>query len=448
MAINTLDVRNYSLVTVVGLLLGTIVAWVTWSDGPVSAGERAPSIDSVVPVVPQVGSATTETNRKNPTLSFEQAIPFPVAEMDPEASRFDNGRYVQRLSENRSLVYTLVPAVQKRAQSLLDEYKVDYGAVVAIEPQTGRILGRVSSSTVEPDIVGLTERAHPPAASVFKVITTASLLESIGLEPSHVTCFHGGRRGIWNKHLRDDPKRDHQCQTLTEALGRSSNVIYGKLATRHLDVDLLSQYAHAFGWDRAIQSIPSVEPSRTDFDRNRLEFARGAAGFYHTKMSPMHGAMVAATIANEGVMMSPQLVERYEAAGQTFYQHKPQVLWRTIQASTAKTLAKMMVHTTEKGTSASYFRKRRAALRNIDVAAKTGSLSNRADDGERHHYSWWVGFAPAENPRIALAAMVVSIGDWRIKSSHVAREVLQAYFSAHPNPEVGVDSQSVIERSE
>jgi len=429
-----LKVQTFALLSLAGFLLGTIVAWATWEDPPKPALNSAPTVLASDALVPVATSDVATPPKKRRSLSLEAGVQFPVHEMDLTASKLQDGEYVQRLSENRSLVYTLDSVVQGRAQRLLDEYKVDYGTVVAIEPQTGRVLARVASSAAEPNSEGLTERAHPPAASVFKVITTAALVESVGLQPNHVTCFHGGRRGIWNQHLKDDPRRDHQCQSLTEALGRSSNVIYGKLATRHLDVDLLSQYAHSFGWDRAIPAVFAIEPSRTDFDSERLEFARGAAGFYHTQMSTMHAALIAAAIANGGKMMTPQLVDRYMASGQPFYQQKPQVLWRTIQESTAKTLAQMMVYTTEKGTSSSYFRKRAASLRNVDVAAKTGSLSSVVDDNERHHYSWWVGFAPAETPRIAVAVMVVSIGDWRIKSSHVAREVLEAFFKAHPEP--------------
>ena len=64
------------------------------------------------------------------------------------------------------------------------------------------------------------------------------------------------------------------------------------------------------------------------------------------------------------------------------------------------------------------------------VAGKTGSLSAMADSGIRQHFSWWVGFAPADNPRVAVAALVVNEGKWRIKSSYLAREVLERYFHA------------------
>ena len=70
------------------------------------------------------------------------------------------------------------------------------------------------------------------------------------------------------------------------------------------------------------------------------------------------------------------------------------------------------------------------------MAAKTGSLSANAANGERHHFSWWVGFAPAENPRIAVAALVVNVGAWRIKSTYLAREVMEAYFKAVHNEEI------------
>ena len=102
---------------------------------------------------------------------------------------------------------------------------------------------------------------------------------------------------------------------------------------------------------------------------------------------------------------------------------------RSISEKTARTLAGMMVNTTETGTAGSYFRKRSRSLQGIDVAGKTGSLSAKGQDGERHFFSWFIGFAPAKNPRIAVAALIVNIGPWRIKSSYLARETLETYFA-------------------
>ena len=99
-----------------------------------------------------------------------------------------------------------------------------------------------------------------------------------------------------------------------------------------------------------------------------------------------------------------------------------------MQERTAQVLTDMMIHTTGTGTAGPYFRKRGKPLVGIRVAAKTGTLSAKAEDGTRHRFSWWVGFAPAENPQIAVSAMVVNVGAWRIKSSYLAREVLEEYF--------------------
>jgi len=432
----TFDRRGMSICGLVGFLAGLIVAWVTWEDAPASATPNVPAVVRVqsstflIPSADQRNAEESSTAPVVPLLNLEERVP--VSEVDLSRTTVEGDKVVQILSENRRLIYSLMPALQKRARTLLDQYQVDYGSVVAIEPHTGRVLARVSSSTAEPGVKDFPERANPPAASVFKVITTAALLESVGLTEDHVTCFHGGRRGIWNQHLVDNPKRDNRCQTLTEALSRSSNVIYGKLAKRHLNREILSHYAHRFGWDRLIPAIVPIEPSRTSFVEDPLEFARAAAGFYHTHLSPMHGATLAAAIANDGVVMAPKYIDRYEVAGKAFYSVQSQPLWRAVRSDTANTLTRMMVPTTEVGTASSYFRKRGPVLKGIRVAAKTGSLSTKTAKGERQHYSWWIGFAPAASPQVALSAMVVSIGDWRVKSSHVAREVLEAYFKEHP----------------
>ena len=107
----------------------------------------------------------------------------------------------------------------------------------------------------------------------------------------------------------------------------------------------------------------------------------------------------------------------------------PRPLGRSVTEKTARTLAGMMVNTTESGTAGAYFRKRSRSLHGIDVAGKTGSLSARGQGNERHFFSWFVGFAPAKDPKIAVAALVVNIGPWRIKSSYLARETLEMFFA-------------------
>ena len=125
------------------------------------------------------------------------------------------------------------------------------------------------------------------------------------------------------RRLGDPPRQprrpaavDRRCETLAYGLGKSQNAILAKLASRHLTAAQLARVGHAFGFEETIPFDVPVEPSHLDVPADALEFARTAAGFWHSTLSPMHGALLAAAIANHGEMPAPTLVERaFDAKG-------------------------------------------------------------------------------------------------------------------------------------
>jgi len=145
-------------------------------------------------------------------------------------------------------------------------------------------------------------------------------------------------------------------------------------------------------------------------------------------MSPIHAALIASTIANDGRMPRAAIVDRVEAAsGEVLMRHEPSIFREVIPRSTARAVNQMMQLTVTEGTARRTFvdPQGRPFLPGIAIAGKTGTLS-----AERPYrgYTWWVGFAPAERPTIAVAAVVVNTPLWRIKASHVAREALRWYL--------------------
>ncbi len=211
--------------------------------------------------------------------------------------------------------------------------------------------------------------------------------------------------------------------TLAYALGHSTNAVFAKLATRKLDPAKLQRYANAFGYGKHVTTELRAVAGAAEIPEQQLEFARTAAGFWHSHLSPLHAALIAATIANSGVMPHATMIERVVAPdGQLLHARAAQPGERVIAAGTAREVGKMMVRTVREGTSHEAFYDRgRPYLGSIEVAGKTGSLS--ASDPYRA-YSWWVGFAPVDAPKIAIAALVVNGPQWRIKSSFVARDAL------------------------
>jgi len=172
-----------------------------------------------------------------------------------------------------------------------------------------------------------------------------------------------------------------------------------------------------------------VEPSHLDVPAEPLEFARTAAGFWHSTLSPLHGALLAATIANQGVMPAPTLVGKAVATDGAPLELPVATPHRVISAATAREVGKMMELTTRIGTAKATFNdKKGRRLLAVDVAGKTGTLGAETDRGYVG-YSWFVGYAPADHPRIAFAVTLGNHPSWRIKATYVARRIVTEYLT-------------------
>ena len=345
---------------------------------------------------------------------------------DPRSHRELDGRLVSDLPGGKLAELTLDAGLQAHLAALLQSYEVPVGAVVAIEPASGRVLAYVGhASAGAPGDVA--RDASAPSASVFKLITASALLDA-GVAPETRVCYGGGLHRLLTADITDDPRRDRSCASFEDAIGSSINAIVAKLADRNLDRTRLQRYAEAFGFGHALPFDAPTQASTADIPDERLEFARTAAGFWHTRMSPLHAALIAATIANDGVMPRAAMVERVlDAHKRVLYTHEPSDFRNVIPRATANTLGRMMLSCVSHGTArgAFYDPQGHPFLPGIAVAGKTGSLS---EERPYRAYSWWVGFAPQTAPEIAVAALVVNSPKWRIKASYVAREALRYYL--------------------
>ena len=323
------------------------------------------------------------------------------------------------LPDGRTARLTINKHLQLQMQKLLASYKPMDAAMVAIDPKTGKVLA-LAEYAQDGKSSGLATRPLYPAASIFKIITGAALLDK-GISPNTETCFHGGMHGIVAK-LLIDTRLDRRCLSLSMALAKSANVVFAKMAMKHLDAAELRTEAERLLFNRPIWADPQVEASSAHIPDEKLAFAKSAAGFGQVRLSPLHAALIAAAVANGGVSQNPTLIE--EVAGKEPAPTEPR---RLLQKATADTLRDMMKLTISEGTARSSFReRRRMVLGDIEVAGKTGSLSNH--ERPFKDYSWFVGFAPADDPQIAVAVVVVNGLKWRIHAPYVAREALRAYL--------------------
>ena len=404
-------------------------------------------IDSTITVArTRILAATEKSLASLPKMPWTERGLADV-EIRREQIRFDDkrGKYVAALPGNRTAILSIEPRLQKYLERVLQQYKEPGEAVVVIEPKTGRVLAMADDSTGNIVGAGLASRSTAFAASTFKVITGAALLETGKVSDTQEVCYAGGGSGFGRDALKFNPERDATCRTLTDAMAHSSNIVFGRLAHDLLTPQGLDAVASQFGFDQPIPFEMRVEKSVASIPNDDdLEFARSAAGFRHTRMSPLHGAMIQAAIANEGLMMVPAIVDRIEdAAGKEVYKLDPKVWKTSASPAIASKLLDATSTTCTTGTARNYFAGNARFPSDVRAWGKTGTLSNRNADGSEPNpfltYSWFVGIGDRDGRRLAVSALVVNTPTWWIKGSYLGAEAMRAALPSPDQAELEVD---------
>ncbi len=351
--------------------------------------------------------------------------------LKPDSIRLAGRHYVADLTDGGHAELTLDPRLQTSTDDVLRAFQIPYAGAVVISIPDGRVLAMVGRSTVDPRLGPADLALHPwaPSASVFKVVSATALVES-GVSGATRICYHGGVSSILPDNLVDIPAIDRSCATLAYGIGKSQNAIIAKLVTTHLTAGDLAREGRSFGFGEAIPFELPIEPSHLDVPaNNKLEMARASAGFWHSTLSPMHGALLAATIANAGEMPAPTLIER-AVDGNGRLEQLPVAAPRHVAAgATASEVGRMMELTTRIGTAKGTFRNKRGQrYLPVEVAGKTGTLNAETDHGPLG-YSWFVGYAPADHPTIAFAVVLGNAPNWRIKATYVGRHIVTEYLN-------------------
>jgi peptidoglycan glycosyltransferase len=332
-----------------------------------------------------------------------------------------------RGQEGNDIVTNLDPAAQKVA--LGDLEAAGLGAVVAIEPQTGRVkvlasnppydpnripyeLSKLDTNEVERPLYDRATQGQYPPGSTFKVVTAAAGLESGTITPE-TPIDAPGTLEVEGTPLENDFGISWPGATLDTALTNSVNTWFGQLGQR-LGQATLFEYMERFGFNsKPAIDLPSdqVSPSGV-FEGNELlgandpvDLARVAIGQERLAVTPLQMAEVAAAVANKGKEMKPQVWSRVvDPDGRVTKRLVPSQYSQPISAETAEELTTAMEGVVREGTGTN------AEIPGVPVAGKTGTAEtpgNKAcGGGENENQAWFIGFAPAEDPKIAIAATV------------------------------------------
>lgn len=328
-----------------------------------------------------------------------------------------------------SVELTIDPTVQQAIANALGNQA---GSAVAIEPSTGAVLGMYSSPSFDPNQIAVHERAladenynallNDPGrplenratgtiqyapGSTFKTVVTAAWLEADPTRnassevptlaqltlpgTNHVVRNPGGQAcGLGD------------TGELEFAFANSCNTTFAELAME-LGYDSLKEMTDALGFSSDLTIPLEVVNSSYPEVNGDAELALTGIGQLNVRMSVLQNAMVAAAVANDGVLMRPYLVERERDAdlaviGTT----NPEVFSEPFSAETAASLTEVMIAVVNEGTG------RPAQISGVQVAAKTGTAETGTDAAQ---HAWMIAFAPAENPQVAVALVLEHGGD-------------------------------------
>lgn len=346
-------------------------------------------------------------------------------EIDPK-----NARLVQDIADGHRILLTLDPVLQDSALTIFRNREVPYAAAVVLDLRDNSVLALAGHSSMDPTVEPLevVTAAWAPAASTFKLVTAASLLDAQAATPSSRVCFHGGLHGIEDDDLRDDPARDTRCETLSSAIAHSYNLVIGKLALKHLPQDTLLGTAKALRFETEIPFEIPVERSPAHIPADPIERAKVAAGFWNIDLSPVHGAVLASIFARGGVYQPPHVIAQVigpDGSDLSPALPKPE---RVLARDVAEAVGEMMIGTTTSGTARKSFRDAQGNdyIPGVTVAAKTGSLTGKRPPAL--NYNWFIGYAPADDPEIAFAVLLANEPKWRIKAHYAGRRLVQIYL--------------------
>lgn len=366
------------------------------------------------------GSVITKDRLAEAIGPFARSQEFP-GEIDFDLGHRENARL--------KVQYTLDSQLQQTMEGLFKSYGPDYGAFVALDAETGQVLSMISYSREEGLADNLALRATFPSASVFKVVTATAAIDSKKFNPDTVIPFNGRNHTLYRGQiLKSNITRWTRFMTLKDAFAQSVNTVFGKIGAFTVGPIGLRTYADRFGFNRKIAADLPVQEGRAPIPDDTWGLAEAASGYtIENTMSPLQGALIAAAVANNGVMMEPFVVKSLlQGDGSEVYAGEPRVASVTMDRSTANQLKTLMRETVVRGTSRGSFRgffKSHFAF--LDVGGKTGSLTGYDPKGK---YDWFVGYAGSSHHKIAFAALTIHEKQWRVKSSYLARRAIETFY--------------------
>jgi penicillin-binding protein A len=335
----------------------------------------------------------------------------------------DNDKY--------TVTTTLDKSLQEYVRKKIDPRTARYIGIVATDPATGKVLAMASFDRT--GMAGnLCAQSRFPAASIFKIITAAAAIERFDFNGQKKFPYNGRKHTLYKSQLKDRNNRYTNWVSLKEAFATSINPVFGKLGATYLKKDILEQYASEFGFNMAIDFELPLSESEFTVENDSYQWAEIASGFNReTTITPVHGALIAGTVANGGKLMEPFIIERIsDEKGKMVYAGKPTPVKQAISGNTAEIVQELMGAVIKSGTCRKTFRgyQKDRILSRLDMGGKTGSIDNAAHD---IRLDWFVGYAREKSGTGAIGISVFVAHEKFIgtRAAQYARMIFKQYFT-------------------
>lgn len=343
-----------------------------------------------------------------------------------------------RKQQGDSVVVTLNARLQESAYHALGSYN---GAVVALEPSTGKVLAMVSKPDYDPNYIEslwesivtdssssvllnrATQGLYPPG-STFKILTTLAYMRQ---KPSAYDSFQfdcTSQFSVGDVTINCYNNNVHGQESLKQALSRSCNAAFAKIGT-DLDNDKFRSLCEEFLFNRALPTAMQHSTSQFSLDEDSSygEQMTTAIGQGRTLVTPLHMAMITATVANGGIMMRPYCVDHVQTAeGEIVSKNSPSKYKRLMTTEEARILTDYMTATVTEGTATAL------SWYGFTAAGKTGSAEFVANGVDGTH-SWFVGFSNVENPDLVVAVIAENGGTGSETAVPIAAQIFQTYYN-------------------
>lgn len=327
--------------------------------------------------------------------------------------------------------YTIDIEAQAYARKIFQQWKPDYGALAVMDAHTGAILTLVSYTAAEGFASNLIASNEFPAASVFKIVTATAAIDQNLMTPDTVIPFNGRGTTLYrNNVMSTNVNKWTRYPSLRKAFGQSVNTVFGKMGVFYVGSQKMAHYAELFGFNKNFSTDLPFGYGTTGLPTDdEWSVVEAASGFTQSNtLSPIHGAMLAASIINNGEMMAPYVVYGLrDAEGKQLYEAAPELVSRTMRPQTALSMRQLMKETVMSGTSRKVFRSflNHRKLQDVKLGGKTGSLDSENPKGR---CDWFVGYSQRGQHKLAFAAVTVHEKFWKVKSSTIIKDYLAHFY--------------------